>query len=101
MFLPGPSSLAIFSNEQKNEQLFGHLTPFLLMQEMHRLASLTGNAALENFPVVITHRKPGGDREKVIETEVRKANDLKLKIIFAKQATELFFSEEFQKLKFW
>ncbi len=52
-----------FPNEQPDKLLFGHLTPRLLMQELRALQSLTGEGSLKGFPIVITHRKPGGGQK--------------------------------------
>ena len=63
-----------FPDEQPVKQLFGHLTPSLLMKEMTKLNSLTGNGALENFPVVITHIKPSTENSKEkIKEELERA----------------------------
>lgn len=76
-----------FANEQKTGQLFGHLTPDLLMQELTKLGNLSGGiASLKQVPVIITHRKPGGDRENKIKSELIQANIPGVKLIFAEQA---------------
>jgi 3',5'-cyclic-nucleotide phosphodiesterase len=80
-----------FSNEQPDKQLFGHLTPHWLMQELQDLASLSGTAALNNFPVVITHIKPGGNREQMIRSQLKAYNPLHVKLIFPEQAKLLLF----------
>jgi cAMP phosphodiesterase len=80
-----------FSNEQPDKQLFGHLTPHWLMSALHDLASLSGTAALNNFPVVITHMKPGGNREQRIRTQLKAYNPLHVKLIFPEQAKLLTF----------
>jgi cAMP phosphodiesterase len=80
-----------FSNEQPAALLFGHLTPRLLMQEMDALCALTGAKALGNFPIVITHEKPGGNREVLIRKQLRLLNSHKLQLIFPVQARPLSF----------
>jgi len=80
-----------FSNEQPDKQLFGHLTPHWLMTELQDLASLSGAEALNNFPVVITHIKPGGNREQVIRTQLLMYNPLHVKLIIPQQAKLLTF----------
>jgi 3',5'-cyclic-nucleotide phosphodiesterase len=80
-----------FSNEQPDKQLFGHLTPRWLMSALQDLASLSGTAALKNFPVVITHMKPGGNREQTIRTQLKAYNPLHVKLIFPEQAKLLTF----------
>jgi 3',5'-cyclic-nucleotide phosphodiesterase len=81
-----------FPDEQPVKQLFGHLTPSLLMKEMTKLDSLSGNGALENFPVVITHIKPSSENSKEkIKEELEKQNSLHLKLIFPEQGKKLEF----------
>jgi cAMP phosphodiesterase len=80
-----------FSNEQPDKQLFGHLTPHWLMSALQDLASLSGPEALHNFPVVITHIKPGGNREQMIRTQLQGNNPLHVKLIFPEQAKLLIF----------
>jgi len=80
-----------FDNAQPDKLLFGHLTPRWLMLEMNELRSLTGAAALRNFPVVITHQKPGGSRENLIKKELQQLNTGKLRLVFPVQARPLFF----------
>lgn len=80
-----------FSNEQPDHLLFGHFTPKLLMSELARLDKLSGNDGLKNFPVVITHMKPAGIREKTIRSELNQLNTLKVKLVFAEQGRMMEF----------
>lgn len=80
-----------FSNEQPDKLLFGHLTPRLLMQEMSVLAGLTGNSALIDFPIVITHEKPAGNRETLIRKQLFLSNKQRLRLIFPAQGKMLSF----------
>lgn len=80
-----------FPRSQPDNQLFGHLTPDLLMQEMQTLSSLCGTSSLKGLPVVITHIKPAGNNEQQIKKELRETNKLQLKIIFPKQGVPLNF----------
>lgn len=80
-----------FPNEQPVKQLFGHLTPSLLMEEMHALSRFTGDAALQGVPIVVTHRKPNGNQENRIATQLYRTNDLKLSLIFPGQARRMNF----------
>ncbi len=81
-----------FPDEQPTGQLFGHLTPTLLMNELKVLGSLTGNGLLKNFPVVITHIKPASSNaQDKIKNELEKLNSLDVKLIFAEQAKILQF----------
>ncbi len=78
-----------FPDQQPLNQLFGHLTPQLLMQEMANLSKLTGDAAMKNFNVLITHIKPSGDNEKLIKQQLHQLNKLKLHLIFPQQSQVL------------
>jgi len=80
-----------FPNEQPEKQLFGHLTPRLLMQELQKLGALTGEAALRNFPIMITHMKPPADKEARIIKELRADNPLDVKLVFPRQGKPLRF----------
>jgi cAMP phosphodiesterase len=81
-----------FPDEQPTKQLFGHLTPSLLMKEIKKLDSLSGTGALENFPVVITHIKPSAENSKEkIKEELENQNSLHLKLIFPEQGKKLEF----------
>ncbi|HEX8461558.1 MAG TPA: 3',5'-cyclic-nucleotide phosphodiesterase [Segetibacter sp.] len=75
-----------FSNKQPVKQLFGHLTPQLLMQEMDALSKLTGTEALKGFTVLITHIKPIENQEIVIREQLKQSNKLQLKLVFPQQA---------------
>ena len=80
-----------FANQQPDKQLFGHLTPHWLMSELQDLASLAGADALKDFPVVITHIKPGGNREQMIREQLKAYNPLHVKLIIPEQAKLLTF----------
>jgi cAMP phosphodiesterase len=80
-----------FSNEQPDKQLFGHLTPRWLMSGLQDLALLSGREALKDFPVVITHMKPGGDREQTIRKQLKAYNPLQVQLIMAEQGRALAF----------
>ncbi len=80
-----------YPNEQPDKQLFGHLTPKLLMQEMNRLALLCSSNSIINLPLVVTHIKPEGDNERRIIEQVKDANSLGLQIIFPQQGKPIFF----------
>jgi len=80
-----------FPDEQPLKQLFGHLTPALLMQEMKTLGSLSGADALRGLPLVITHIKPSGNNEAAIRRQLARQNNLQLKLIFPEQGKVLTF----------
>ncbi len=79
-----------FPDSQPPAQLFGHLTPALLMQELHLLSQVSGGS-LQQVPIVITHMKPGGDKEMRIKKEVLLHNNLHLKILFPIQGKAMYF----------
>jgi len=80
-----------FPNSQPDNKLFGHLKPILFFDEMKNLSTYTGKKALVGFNVIITHRKPHVNNEKIIKQELEKNNTLKLNLIFPKQAGLLKF----------
>lgn len=80
-----------FDNAQPEKLLFGHLTPWLLMQELEAVGHLAGTGALKNFPVVITHEKPGGPREQLIKKQLLQLNAMHLRLIFPAQGKNLSF----------
>ena len=80
-----------FPNAQTDNLLFGHFTPQHLIKEMNKLSQITASNALINVPIVITHRKPAGNNEKLIREELKLANSLKLKLIYPEQGKLLQF----------
>jgi cAMP phosphodiesterase len=74
-----------FPNEQATSKLFGHLTPSLLMQEMQRLGDISGVENLRKVSIIVTHIKPTGNNESVIKAQLKKNNELKLKLVFPTQ----------------
>jgi len=74
-----------YPNEQPNNQLFGHLTPHWLQQELTALSRLTGAAALRNLPVVVTHSKPTGRHLAQIRQQLTADNPLNLRFLFPQQ----------------
>ena len=75
-----------FPNEQPASQLFGHLTPQLLMKEMNNLSMYAGRNAMKDLKVLITHIKPVGNNELNIKKQLMSSNLLQLRLIFPKQA---------------
>jgi cAMP phosphodiesterase len=80
---------ASYPNVQLTTQLFGHLTPALLMQEMGVLGQLAGKEALRGLPLIITHLKPTPGNEALIKRQLSAANTLQLKLIFPEQGRAL------------
>jgi len=78
-----------FPDRQPEKLLFGHLTPRLLMDELQRLARVAGTSAMQDLPVVVTHRKPSGDLENVIQQELKQTNALHVELIFPMQGAKL------------
>ena len=82
---------ASYPNSQPEIQLFGHLTPALLLRELGTLAQLTGPAALRGLPVVVTHLKPTPGSEAIIKQELANGNTLQMKLVFPDQGEALQF----------
>ncbi|RZL08250.1 MAG: 3',5'-cyclic-nucleotide phosphodiesterase [Hymenobacter sp.] len=82
---------ASYPNSQPPAQLFGHLTPALLLRELATLAQLTGPAAMRGLPVVVTHLKPTPGNEALIKKELMESNALPVKLIFPEQGQVLHF----------
>ncbi|TGD82959.1 MBL fold metallo-hydrolase [Hymenobacter wooponensis] len=82
---------ASYPNSQPEKQLFGHLTPALLMQELEALGQLAGPAALRGLPVVITHLKPSPGNEALINKQLTEENKLQVKLVFPEQGRRLEF----------
>jgi cAMP phosphodiesterase len=74
-----------FPNEQADNSLYGHLTPKLVLQEMHALAELTGKKALKGFKIVVTHLKPPASSIIKIKEQLVQENDLELDLYFPEQ----------------
>jgi 3',5'-cyclic-nucleotide phosphodiesterase len=80
-----------FPNEQPESALYGHLSPKLLMQEMHALAELTGKEAVQGFKLVVTHLKPPTENILKIKEQLAQENDLKLDLYFPEQGVRFEF----------
>jgi cAMP phosphodiesterase len=82
---------ASYPNAQPTGQLFGHLTPALLLREVGVLGQLAGPGALRGLPVIITHLKPSPGNEATIKEELAAGNTLRLQLIFPVQGQALTF----------
>lgn len=88
-----------YSNQKEEDQLYGHLTPRLLMEELNNLASIASPHEQENIlqgtKIFINHIKPiHGDYEKSLElirTELEQQNNLNLQFYFPKQGEKYEF----------
>lgn len=79
-----------FPDAQPSNLLFGHLTPTLLMKEL-RLLNADAGVGLKDVNIVITHMKPGDQKEETIKREVISMNDMGFKLIFPEQGKRLEF----------
>ena len=80
-----------FSNAQPDNLLFGHLTPKLLFEELDVLAGLLPSGSLKEFPIVITHMKPAGNRIETIMKELKEENKHNAKLVYPQQGVKLTF----------
>ncbi|MBI2811925.1 MAG: 3',5'-cyclic-nucleotide phosphodiesterase [Candidatus Melainabacteria bacterium] len=88
-----------YSDKQKPNQLYGHLEPTYLIQELRHLAFLVDPAnphnCLQNLKVFITHIKPnlrmGTSPKELIEQELANLNDLGVTFVFPVQGQKLTF----------
>lgn len=88
-----------FPNEHPDTLLFGHLTPKLMMQELHTLARLVNpnqpEIALQNLKVLVTHIKPSINRnekpEQTIMSELNGLNNLGVKFILPETGERILF----------
>ena len=74
-----------YSNEQPENQLYGHLTPRLLTEEMENLEKLVGKDGLKGLNLIITHIKPKKNIHQKVKTEVNVLYKKGIKIILAEQ----------------
>ena len=74
-----------YPNEQPDSNLFGHLTPNYLLQELQALRSIIGSYALKGFKIIVTHMKPPSENYEKIKNQLSKQNDLGIQFIFPEQ----------------
>ena len=74
-----------YSNEQPENQLYGHLTPRLLTEEMENLEKLVGEEGLKDLNLIITHIKPKKNIHQKVKRELNVLYKKGIKIIFAEQ----------------
>jgi cAMP phosphodiesterase len=82
---------ASYPNAQPPGQLFGHLTPALLLHELAVLGQLAGPRSLQGLPVVVTHLKPTPGNEALIRQQLSEGNVLGVKVILPEQGRVLQF----------
>lgn len=80
-----------FPNSQPENKLFGHLTPNLLVEELHKLEAYNGKGSLEGLNIMITHLKPNGEAVQQIKTELEQNNQLGVHFIFPEQGKRYEF----------
>ena len=88
-----------YAEGRPDNLLFGHLTPSWMMAEMHALAQLIDPAdpyaALDGFPVIVTHVKPIFQMveppQSVIARQLDQINDLGIDFIFPHQGMRIDF----------
>jgi cAMP phosphodiesterase len=82
---------ASYPNAQPLAQLFGHLTPALLLHELAALGPLAGPRSLQGLPVVVTHLKPTPGNEALIRQQLAAGNALGVKVVLPEQGRVLQF----------
>lgn len=88
-----------YPEERPQNQLYGHLTPSLLMKELHQLARLVNPTspenALQNLLVMVTHMKPsfkqGQTPERQIIQQLHELNDLGIRFLTPHQGQRIEF----------
>jgi 3',5'-cyclic-nucleotide phosphodiesterase len=84
-----------YPSERPRNLLFGHLTPALLIEELHKLeAAAGGTGSLKGLPLIVSHIKPsasGPDPRDLIVRQLNAANDLGLKLIIPQQGQHWTF----------
>jgi len=88
---------ASYANDRPDKELFGHLTPHWVNQELRVLASLVDERnpekSLHGLTVVITHIKPALTRGETprarIERELKEENPLGVRFVLARQGDKL------------
>jgi 3',5'-cyclic-nucleotide phosphodiesterase len=83
-----------FENARPHNLLFGHLTPELLIQELHNFANkIGGDAPLKNLKVIISHvkysLKQQQDPRILIKQQLDKGNNLGVEFIMATQGQRI------------
>lgn len=85
-----------FPNSQPENALFGHLTPALLLAELHDLADLAGGPqSLRGLPIVVSHIKysfkAGPRPQETIRRELEAGNDLGVRFVIPEQGDRYAF----------
>lgn len=85
-----------FPNVTEDKNLFGHLTPRWIMEELKVLGKYSGGTEnLKNLNIIVNHIKPGFlkdvDNEKVIKKEIEELNIYKIKFFYPQVGESLIF----------
>jgi 3',5'-cyclic-nucleotide phosphodiesterase len=83
-----------FSNNRKDDELYGHMKPSLIEEELHKLAIMVDKdkhtTALKGLKILITHIKPDCKKEysatEIIIKEINKMKSFGAEIIITKQS---------------
>lgn len=82
-----------YDNSRADKDLFGHLTPRWLWQELGALAAASdpssAKTALRGLPVIVMHIKPAPAARETIEKELNAGNTLGVTLLFPKQGDRL------------
>lgn len=80
---------ASFPDEQPESQLFGHLTPKLLNEELEQLAKMVDSKkpmqSLQKVTIIVTHIKPENNTEDTIIKELNRDNKYHFKLLIPQQ----------------
>lgn len=83
--LKGIAMECSYSDEQPEYQLYGHLTPRLIVEEIEKLEQKVGKKNLKGLNLIITHIKYKRDIHKKIKYELDTLQQKGINIIFAEQ----------------
>ncbi|EIJ42604.1 low-affinity cAMP phosphodiesterase [Beggiatoa alba B18LD] len=88
-----------YPNARPTNQLYGHLTPALILQSLQQLAQQVDSEhpeqALKDLTIIVTHIKPNTDTQidnrALIQNELTEENHLNLTFILAEQGQRIEF----------
>lgn len=78
-----------FPNEQPENQLYGHLTPKLLNEELEALSTFTGKEALKSLNIIVTHVKPPTEKITKLKQQLDEYNPFQVHLIYPEQGVQL------------
>lgn len=84
-----------YGNEREEKELFGHLTPNLLNEEMDKLAKYVGKENLKGLNIVIIHIKPSLKNNDNVRREIKEqlenSNKYNVNYFYPVQGEKLIF----------